>query len=151
MQTLERTTFIRAGLGEVFEFFSNPKNLAVITPPAMGFKIVDAPQRRLRAGDRIKYGIRVNGIPMTWVTLISEWEEGRRFVDLQEKGPYAYWHHTHSFQAKDGGVEMYDRVDYRLPLGLLGQIFGGWFVRRQLRGIFDFRGETILKTFGSAS
>ena len=84
MPVLERTTFIAAARSEVFSFFSDPKNLARITPPSLGFQIVEAPQRPLRAGDRIRYRIRLLGIPIPWVTHISEWDEGTRFVDEQE-------------------------------------------------------------------
>ena len=146
-ETLDRTTFIRATIDDVFEFFSNPYNLAKITPSGMGFRILSAPERSLAAGDRIVYRIRINGLPMRWVTLIEEWEPGHRFVDVQEDGPYAFWRHTHSFAAKAGGVEMSDHVEYRLPLGLAGRVVAGWFVRRQLRAIFDFREEVIARSF----
>lgn len=148
MPTLEKTTFIDAPIERVFGFFSDPQNLAKITPPSLGFQILDAPKRALRAGDRIEYRIRVMGVPLTWVTKITSWTEGKGFSDSQEKGPYKTWHHWHEFEAKNGGVEMKDRVEYELPFGFLGALVGGWLVRRQLRAIFDFREKTIAKTFG---
>lgn len=149
MPILERTSFIDASIVRVFAFFSDPQNLAKITPPSLGFQIVEAPQRRLQEGDRIVYRIRVNGVPVRWVTHITSWEEGKSFSDFQEKGPYRLWHHLHTFESKNGGVEMKDRVEYELPFGFLGAFFGGWFVRRQLKRIFDFREQTIRATFGS--
>jgi ligand-binding SRPBCC domain-containing protein len=144
---LERTTFIRAPLAEVFEFFSSPENLGRITPPAMGFRITNGPGRRIREGDRIDYVIRVAGVPMRWRTRITQWQEGELFADLQERGPYRYWHHVHRFRAAADGVEMHDRVEYELPLGWLGRLFGGWLVRRQLKQIFDYRAEVITRLF----
>lgn len=143
MPILRRTTFIRAPLPEVFTFFSDPQNLARITPEKMGFEIVAAPDRSLRAGDRIEYRIRILGVPLRWTTLITRWEENVAFADLQERGPYRRWLHTHSFRAVDGGVEMGDVVEYELPLGLLGRLAAGWMVRRQLRTIFDHRAAAI--------
>lgn len=144
---LHRTTRIAAGIEEVFGFFSDPKNLGAITPPEMGFQILASPDRALQAGDRITYRIRVNGVPLTWVTLITEWVPNRKFTDVQEKGPYAKWEHTHSFEETDGGVLMTDIVDYELPLAPLGRIFAGWWVRRQLAGIFDYRERVITRRF----
>jgi len=113
----------------------------------MGFQIVEAPARAVREGDRIRYRIRVMGIPLRWTTLITRWEENVVFADLQERGPYRHWLHTHTFRAVDGGVEIGDLVEYELPLGLLGRLGGGWLVRRQLRTIFDHRAVAIAAYF----
>lgn len=145
----ERTTSVAAPVGDVFAFFSDPKNLARITPAALGFRIVSAPDRALRQGDRIEYRIKVNGVPLTWVTLITAWDENRSFADLQEKGPYRKWLHTHTFEEVNGRTVMRDHVDYDLPFGFPGRLFGGWFVRRQLEGIFGYREKVIQDLFGS--
>ncbi len=149
MNRFERTTFIAAPLDRVFEFFGARENLARITPPQMHFRITNGPSRRLREGDRIEYALRIAGVPMRWRTLIAIWREGEVFADLQERGPYKYWLHTHTFKAADGGVEMHDRVDYELPMGWLGNLVAGRFVRRELERIFDFRGEAVSKALGS--
>ena len=147
MFTLERETFVPAKQSEVFEFFSDPSNLARITPRSLGFEIVDAPRRRLRAGDRIRYRIRLLGIPIPWVSKITEWKEGSMFVDEQERGPYRVWRHEHTLRAAQNGVLMFDRVQYDLPLGRIGRAFGGWWVRRNLRAIFDYRTQAIAEIF----
>lgn len=144
---LERVTRITADPEEVFGFFADPRNLERITPRWLGFEIVDAPGRTLRRGDRIVYRIRLFGARLTWVTRIVSWNEGRSFEDLQERGPYAYWLHLHEFARETGGVRMTDRVEYRLPLGTLGQFVGGWWVRRRLDEIFDYRQRVIEEIF----
>jgi ligand-binding SRPBCC domain-containing protein len=144
---LERVTFIRASLRDVFDFFSEPQNLGRITP-AMGFRILDGPQRRLRADDRISYRLRIFGVvPVTWRTRITKWTDGVEFADQQERGPFRRWLHTHTFRERDGGVEMHDRVEYELPFGKVGKMVGGWLVRRELEKIFDYRGEAIRRIF----
>ena len=148
MPSLERSTFIAAPISDVFAFFTVAQNLARITPPALGLQIIDAPARRLRGGDRIRYRIRIGGIPLTWVTVLSDWEEGRRFVDVQERGPYRRWRHEHTLQPAEGGVIMLDRVEYELPLGRIGEFFAGWFVGRQLNAIFEYRTKVMHELFG---
>ena len=150
MFTLERETLIPAARSEVFAFFSDPGNLARITPPSLGFEIVDAPHRPLRAGDRIRYRIRLLGVPVPWVSHITEWNEGTRFVDEQERGPYRLWRHEHTLRAADRGVLMRDRVEYDLPLGAIGRFFGGRWVRRNLQQIFDYRAQAIREIFPGA-
>jgi uncharacterized protein len=147
---LERTTIVEAPPEIVWAFFSDPANLAKITPPSMGFEIVSSPGRPLQAGDRIDYRIRIAGVPLPWRTLISEWDPPRSFTDEQERGPYRRWVHRHTFQPMDDGrVLVTDRVDYDLPLGALGRVAGGFWVRRQLRKIFDYRSDIIRREFAS--
>lgn len=113
----------------------------------MRFEIVATPASRLREGDRIEYRIRIFGVPQTWVTRITRWEENAAFADLQERGPYRYWLHTHLFRETRGGVEMEDLVEYELPFGWIGAIAAGWLVRRELRKIFDYRAAAIASIF----
>jgi ligand-binding SRPBCC domain-containing protein len=145
---LERITFVPASLEEVFAFFSDSQNLALITPPRTRFRVVAGPLRPLREGDRVEYRLRVFGFPIRWRSHISMWRDREAFADRQESGPFRRWLHTHSFRAVPGGVEMRDEVEYDLPLGLLGRLLGGWMVRRELERIFDYRGEAIRRRFG---
>ena len=144
---LERTTFIPASVEEVFRFFAAPENLGRMTPPEMRFRIVSGPGRTLREGDRIRYSIRVLGVPLRWTTRIVLWRANEAFADLQERGPYRYWLHTHTFRAVAGGVEMHDLVEYELPFGAVGEVLGGWIVRRQLRTIFAYRAAAVHALF----
>ena len=146
----ERTTFIAAPVKRVFEFFEAPENLARITPPEMRFRIIDGPARNLREGDRIRYALRVFGLPIRWTTHITIWRDGEVFADLQERGPYRYWLHTHTFREVPGGVEMHDAVEYELPLGFLGRLVAGRLVARQLERIFDHRAKVIREVFPPA-
>lgn len=145
---LHRVTRIAAPLDDVWSFFSNPVNLARITPDSMGFEIVSAPDRPIRDGDRIVYRLKVTGVPIRWVSRITDLEEREMFADIQEEGPYAFWRHRHIFRETNGGVEMIDDVDYELPFGILGRIGGSAFTRIQLRTVFDHRGRMIARIFG---
>lgn len=127
-----------------FAVFENPHNLARITPPELGFRVL-TPNLKMRAGAEIDYTIRWLGLPMRWKTLITGYDPPHSFTDEQAKGPYTIWRHRHSFEAVDGGTRVIDDVEYVLPLGVLGQVAHAVMVERQLRGIFEFR-QRALKT-----
>jgi ligand-binding SRPBCC domain-containing protein len=139
---LVSSTIVRRGIAEVFDFFSDPANLARITPPALGFRITTALPIAMRAGTLIDYTIRVAGVRLRWRTRIAEWEPGVQFVDEQLKGPYNKWVHRHSFQSVPEGTLVHDEVRYRLPLFPLGEVAYP-LVRRQLDRIFAFRKQQI--------
>jgi ligand-binding SRPBCC domain-containing protein len=144
MAELERTQTIRgARLSEVFAFFSDPANLSRITPPWLSFRIAGPAPSPMAAGSRIEYRIRWMGLSLRWVTRITRWDPPNEFQDVQEKGPYARWVHTHRFRSTEEGVVIEDHVDYALPLGPLGRLVHALRVRRQLEGIFDYRRESI--------
>jgi ligand-binding SRPBCC domain-containing protein len=148
LERLERAQRLDAGLEEVFAFFSDPANLARITPPWLRFRIRRSPAR-MEAGARIEYRIRWLILPLRWITRITAWSPPRLFEDIQEKGPYRVWRHTHQF-ARDGeGTIVRDRVDYELPLGPLGRLAHRLVVRRQLSAIFDFRQREIERIFAA--
>ncbi len=148
MYSLVQTQQIDAHPEAVFAFFSNPANLARITPPWLSFRIHGEPPRELGEGSRIEYRIRWMSLRLRWVTRITRWRTGVEFQDTQETGPYATWIHTHRFSRSGSGVWMKDRVDYALPLGILGRIAHALAVRRQLERIFEFRRKAVAEIFG---
>jgi ligand-binding SRPBCC domain-containing protein len=144
---LERVQVVPRSLSDVFAFYADPDNLARITPPWLGFRIL-TPKTAMRAGLQIEYRIHPLGVPQRWVSEITVWEPPHRFVDEQRRGPYRRWHHLHEFRATAGGTEIRDRVTYELPLGPLGRLAHGLVVRRQLESIFAFRERAVRDLFG---
>lgn len=133
-----------------WDFLSNPANLANITPDDMGFTILSGADRPMFAGQIIQYKVKPFPFYSTkWVTEITHVQEGEYFVDEQRYGPYALWHHKHFIKAIDGGVEMEDIIDYKLPLGILGQLAHPLLVKKQLEQIFAFREQKLIELFGT--
>jgi ligand-binding SRPBCC domain-containing protein len=145
---LEREQFVARPVEEVFEFFSRAGNLELITPPWLNFKIDRPEPVQMGDGMLISYRLRLHGVPMRWVSRIEEWEPGRRFVDLQLRGPYRLWHHRHEFEAVDGGTRVTDHVQYELPFGPFGELAWALFVRRDLQRIFDHRRRVVAELLG---
>jgi ligand-binding SRPBCC domain-containing protein len=127
---------------DVFDFFSRAGNLERITPPWLRFRTLTPSPIELKEGAEIAYALRLHGLPLRWLTRIEEWDPPRRFVDLQVRGPYRLWRHTHTFEETAGGTSMFDDVEYALPLGPLGRLFLP-FVERDIRRIFDYRTRAV--------
>jgi len=148
--TLQRTQQLPISLEKAWEFFSSPKNLKAITPEYMGFNILSGVDKNMYPGQIIEYTVKpVLGIPMYWMTEITQVRDLEFFIDEQRVGPYSMWHHQHFFKAIEGGVEMEDIIHYRLPLGPLGNIAHALFVKRQLKGIFNYRLTTLEEKWGT--
>lgn len=143
---LERSQRIELPAAEAFEFFADARNLERITPQFLGFSATTQGKIEMRAGTLIDYRLRLRGIPLRWRTRIEVWDPPRRFVDVQLRGPYDLWEHTHTF-IPDGpdAVLIADRVRYALPLGPFGEIAHTLLVRRDLERIFDHRHGAVAR------
>jgi len=148
MERLYRRQVVPRPIEEVFAFFDRPENLNLITPPELQFEILTPSPIEMKVGALIDYRIRLAGLPMRWTTYISRYEPPRCFIDVQLRGPYSFWHHTHTFTPlHEHSTLIEDEVLYCLPFGLMGRIAHLLWVRRQLNRIFDYRMQRCQKIF----
>lgn len=147
--TLHTKQNLPISLDEAWSFLSDPRNLKTITPDYMGFNILSGADREMYPGQIIQYIVTpVLRIPTKWVTEITHVVDRKYFVDEQRFGPYALWHHKHFLKEIPGGVEMEDIVDYKIPLGILGQMVHPILVKPKLKEIFDYRQKKLIELFG---
>lgn len=147
--TLHTKQKLPISVEEAWNFLSDPKNLKVITPDYMGFNILSGADRPMFPGQIIQYIVTpIAGIKTKWVTEITHVCKNEYFVDEQRFGPYALWHHKHFIKEIEGGVEMEDVIDYKLPLGFLGELFQPFLVAPKLKEIFDYRQKKLIELFG---
>ncbi|EAQ42128.1 MULTISPECIES: SRPBCC family protein [unclassified Polaribacter] len=147
--TLHKSQKLPITLDEAWNFLSNPKNLKIITPDYMSFDIVSKIDRPLYTGQIIQYIVTpLLGIKTKWVSEITHIEDKKYFVDEQMYGPYSLWHHKHFIKEIEGGVEMEDIIDYKVPLGFLGQLVHPILVKPKLEEIFNYRQKKLLELFG---
>ena len=139
--------FLPTDINSAWDFFSSAKNLALITPPELDFKILtDLDGKDIYEGMLIEYTVKpLLGIPLHWQTEIGKINKPVMFMDKQLKGPYKIWEHTHHFTKKENGVLMEDEVKYQLPFGIIGQLTHSLIVKKKIERIFEYR-KMILET-----
>ena len=148
--TLHKKQNLPITMQQAWDFLSDPKNLKTITPDYMGFHILSGADRPMFAGQIIQYIVTpVLGIKTKWVTEITHVIDKQYFVDEQRFGPYALWHHKHFIKEIDGGIEMEDIIDYKVPFGFIGQLVHPILVRPKLEEIFNYRTKKLEALFGT--
>lgn len=144
---IENHLIIQASLEEVWKFFSNPNNLAVLTPPDLRLQFPEVPPSQMAVGQITKHTISpFAGFRFRWEGEIIEIKEERHFIDVQRKGPFAYWRHQHIFREKADGTEVMDHLEYSLPFGVLGLIVQP-LIHKQLVRMFEYRNEKLKQIF----
>ena len=87
------------------------------------------------------------GISFLWEAEVIEYNKNVNFVDFLRHGPFALWRHYHLFEAREGGTLMTDRVEYKPPLCILGEIANHLFIRNELERIFAVRHRKAIEHF----
>ena len=138
MPVFERSFTVAASLREVAAFHDDPVSLVAITPPPVRVTIqrFDKP---VRAGSRVIFRLGVGPFGVTWDGTIAEYVDQKYFRDVQNKGPFGAWSHTHSFTAEADGTWVNDRVEYEPPFGLIGKLIDPFVVRPALAFMFNYR------------
>ena len=140
--------FLQTDIKTAWKYFSNPKNLPEITPDWLNFRIKSDIPENMHEGLIIKYKVSpLLNISSNWITEITHVKEPYFFVDEQIKGPYKMWIHQHTFEEKNGGIEMTDTVYYEIPFNFIGNILNSLLIKKKVKEIFNYRRAVLKKKF----
>jgi ligand-binding SRPBCC domain-containing protein len=142
---------IHASAEEVFRWHAEPGALERLTPQWEPVEVEQAAPG-IRNGDRGVLRVRVGPFRVRWEFEHCDYVEGRQFRDVQISGPFRRWDHTHRMIPESANsCVLEDRVEYELPLGMIGKFFGGWFVRRKLEKLFHYRHRVTIEALAASS
>jgi ligand-binding SRPBCC domain-containing protein len=96
-------------------------------------------------GDEVTWEATHFGVRQRLTSRITRMERPRIFVDEMQRGAFARWHHTHTFEPHRDGTLMTDMADYASPLGLLGRIADRLFLENYMTRLLLVRNAHIKK------
>ena len=135
----KKKSIIKASAERVFAFHEEPDAFERLQPPWQKTKVVQPPTS-LEVGTRVILKVKVGPFWQTMEAEHVEYEPGVMFADRLLKGPFKSWLHRHIVTPRgENECVLTDDIEYELPLGALGEAFGGWFARSNLDRLFDFR------------
>ncbi|MGZ5969163.1 MAG: SRPBCC family protein, partial [Polyangiales bacterium] len=133
-----RRTRIAAPASVVFGFHERPDAFERLAPPWQHLQIVQPPTS-LAVGTRVIVRAGLGPIRTTIEAEHIAYEPGRSFVDTMIRGPFPRWVHRHLVEPDGEGASfLEDDVEYALPLGALGRVFGAPIARRELDRMFAY-------------
>jgi ligand-binding SRPBCC domain-containing protein len=136
---------------EVFAFHEDPEVLMKLTPPWERVEVIEF-AGSIKVGTKTIIKTFVGPFTKIWEAEHTEYIANRLFADKQIRGPFAYWYHRHRFEpTATGTTMMIDEIDYALPFGWLGNLFGGAFVRAKLERMFAYRHKVLQQRFSHKS
>jgi len=104
----------------------------------------------LKPGDEVTWEATHFGVRQRLTSRITEFDPPNRFVDEMVRGAFARFRHEHQFLAVQDGTEMVDIFDYTSPLGPLGRLADGLFLRRYMMRLLRARNAYLKRAAESA-
>lgn len=123
---------------ELFDWHARPGAFERLVPPWQTIEVV-ATDGHIRDGAVLEMRIKNGPVGITWEAHHEAYREGEQFRDVQKRGPFKEWVHTHRFEESGAGSRLVDDVTFRLPLAPVSEWFGGWLAKRELDRMFAFR------------
>jgi len=137
--SFQKKSQIAASAAKVFAFHERPDAFALLQPPWQTTEIIQPPSS-LAVGTRVILKTKIGPLWQTIEAEHVEYKAGYMFADCMVKGPFSYWLHRHIVEpVSEDSCILIDDIEYALPLGAVGSFFGGWFARRELERLFEYR------------
>lgn len=146
MKTFSSSYSIKTDLEKIFRFHLDPKNLKLISTPALDLKILEG-KAPIAKNSKVKIRFLILPFfPIEWDLMIEDLVENELIIDIQTRGPFKFWRHKHHFKKLfDGTIILTDEIEY--DIGIMGKIFNP-LIKWRLREIFKFKYKIIETLFG---
>ncbi len=128
----------------LFDWHAQPGAFERLTPAWQPSSVLSRSGVGITDGSRVEVEVPIlHGlIHQRMLMEHRNYAEGSTFSDTQISGPFSKWTHIHRMEpVSDSSSILEDRIAWELPLGSLGELGAGWYVRNQLERLFDFRHE----------
>ncbi len=99
---------------ELYAWHSRPGALERLLPPWDDTTVLSR-EGGIAPGGRVYLKMHFGPITLQYHGRHTENIPGKMFRDIQEKGPFAHWSHSHFFQDTSSGAELRDEVEFSLP------------------------------------
>jgi ligand-binding SRPBCC domain-containing protein len=138
MLHFEKSSLIHAPVEAVWRFHERPDILQILTPPWQPVQIIRR-EGGLGVGALSEFRLWIGIVPVQWISIHTECETNRYFVDEQQTGPMASWQHRHLFEAQGEQTRLTDTITFALPGGQPVESLMDWWVTARLSDMFDYR------------
>ncbi|MEQ1911700.1 MAG: SRPBCC family protein [Vicinamibacterales bacterium] len=145
--TFVASTRIPASAEDVFDWHEAPGAFERLTPSWERVRVLRH-EGGIRDGARVSLLVGQAPFSLQWDLEHRDYRHGHSFTDLQLRGPFRFWRHVHRMipqGPQDCLLE--DTIEYELPLGAIGRLVGGPFVRRKLKRLFAYRHDVTRRAF----
>lgn len=135
-----KKTRIQAPIEDVFAWHERSGAIERLSPPWDNIRLISQSDG-IRPGSEVRLTISPLGpLPIIWTARHTQYEKNRFFQDIQEKGPFSKWIHTHRFVPDgDNACFLEDHIEYTLPFHPASTMLFKERLKTRLDKIFTYR------------
>lgn len=97
----------------------------------------------IEEGEWVSWEAKHLGFVQHLTSKITEFDSPNYFVDEMVMGAFKSFKHEHHFNEINGVTQMIDIFHFESPLGILGKIANGLFLKRYMRHLLKTRGKFL--------
>lgn len=143
LYSFARSSHLSVSSEEAFQWHGRDGALERMLPPWISSQII-AKKGSIHNGDTVTVKSIFGMIPIVFQALHQNYIENEQFEDIQVKGPFAYFKHTHRFEKiGEKKSKILDEIKYRLPFGMITKFIGQSFIEENLSRLFTYRHRTL--------
>lgn len=138
MPIFEQSSDLLVSAEQAFEWHCRVGAFQRLAPPWESIELLSS--EGVSEGSQATIRLKMGPFSRKWVAEHHDIIPGIQFRDTQLSGPFAKWEHTHRLEPlSENSCQLSDRIEYRAPLGIIGELFGGRLIRGQLERTFRYR------------
>lgn len=121
------------------QWHQRPGAFERLSPPWQRLTLVK-PSGPIQDGATLIFKLQQGPISLTWEALHDQCIPGQQFRDVQRRGPFKQWEHTHKFiSTGDHASELRDELRFKLPFEPISAALSPLIKRLMLDPLFTFR------------
>ena len=97
----------------------------------------------INEGEWVKWRATHFGISQTMTVEIKEMNKYNFFFDEMKEGPFKWVKHFHTFETRNEKTFMVDVFEYKVPYGVVGNIFDRLVLKRHMTRLLKQRNRVI--------
>ena len=137
-----KQSHINAPTEDVFQWHARPGALERLSPPWDPIEVIEH-HGGINKNATVLLKMKAGPFCYRWAAEHTEYIENRFFEDRQNRGPFSFWSHKHTFQPDpSGGCMMQDQIHFALPFDPISRPFVP-VIQKKLDSIFNYRHTTL--------
>lgn len=149
MALIEVSYVIPATVPQVYDCLTQPQNLARLLSPLLEVEWQSGGEEGLKRGSEILLTMTRYHLSQQVRLRVEDVVPEQTLTYRQTLGLFAYWLHTMKFQpVENNETRVLDRVEYELPMGILGHLASDLWVRRDIERLLRHRLRVAADLFG---
>lgn len=139
MSTFTHSSVFPASPSDLFNYHARPGAFERLNPPWQPVEVISA-EGGIKDGARVTIRVPILGpLGFKWSLAHQNYIDGKQFQDIQVRGPFSYWKHTHTIDSHSNGSELADQIDYAFPGDPIGTLVDTLHFKGELKKLFSYR------------